>query len=95
MKKISYSDLVARLDERVKNLMEQNKEDHIEILKTIEDLSNHVNHKGEERDARLKCLEDKDLERKVTNKTLAKIGAMVVATVTFCMAIIKLIMGVG
>lgn len=94
MKKISYSDLVARLDERVKNLMEQNKEDHNEIIKSIEELAKHVNHKNTEQDSRLKCLEDKEFERKVTSKTLAKISATIITIISVGSLIVKLIMGV-
>ena len=91
---VKTSELIYILDERVRNLIQNNEEKHEEILKKINELCVHVNGELGAMNKRITTLEKSDLERKVTNKTLAKIGAMVVTVVTISISIIKLVMGI-
>jgi len=50
--------IVARIEERLKNFIEQNKTDHVEIKAQVSKLDEHVNHEIEKIIGRVKVLED-------------------------------------
>lgn len=62
--KETITTVLVRLDERVKNFIEQNDKSHKEILTSVKDLSNHVNHEADQMEKRVKILEDGQLTDK-------------------------------
>lgn len=58
MIKETVNTILARLDERVKNFIDINGKEHVEIVKKIDDLCVHVNEEHKTYDSRLTALED-------------------------------------
>ena len=57
----SYTAIVVRIDEALKNLKESNFEEHKELKESFRDLKAHVNYELVKFDFRVKILEDDNL----------------------------------
>ena len=80
--KISYKELVIRIDERLQSLITK-----------FDDLCNHVNHEVESIDKRVKCLEDDSLVRKTQWKTLLFIASSTAGITAFIVQLINILVG--
>ena len=69
----SYTSIVARIDESLKNLKETNLASHTEIIANMRDLKHHVNEELEKFDIRVKKCEDNDKTEAVIYKVVITI----------------------
>jgi hypothetical protein len=75
--------ILARLEERLGNLADNNTETHDKICMKLDTLTEHVNHENEKMDTRISYLEDQDKASKTVGKTkrnLYKDSAAILAT---------------
>lgn len=87
--KETLSTAIARLEERVNNLIEVTTKTHEELLKSIETLDAHVNHEIELMDARVKCLEKTDTSLRAYWKVIIAIVGGIGGFVTFLLTLLK------
>jgi hypothetical protein len=66
--KESYTEVLIRLDQRFKDFIQENGEQHKEIVSDIKDLCLHVNHEVEVMSCRVKSLEDSRVGQDAINK---------------------------
>ena len=78
----SYTSIVARIDECLKNLKEDNAQDHKDIKGSIVDLKNHVNDELQKFDLRVKKCEDNDKTEAVIYKVVITILGVALTVVS-------------
>lgn len=66
--KESYTDVLVRLDQRLKDFIGENKGQHMEIITDIKELTSHVNHEIEAICIRIQSLEDSRTGQDAINK---------------------------
>lgn len=79
MTKETYTTILARLDERLKGLVETNNNAHNEIMGSIKELKIHVNDEILAMNKRVSCLENESEEKKAEKKGQLKIYKIAVA----------------
>ena len=75
----SYTAIVVRIDEALKNLKESNSEEHKELKESFRDLKTHVNDELEKFDARVKKCEDNDKTEGIIYKSAIVVLTVLVA----------------
>ena len=80
--KESYTSIVARIDESLKNLKETNLASHTEIIANMRDLKHHVNEELEKFDTRVKKCEDNDKTEGIIYKSAIVVLSILVAVTT-------------
>lgn len=89
--RLTLESFTAVLEEKVKNMNDNNDKDHKEILKQIGELTLHVNHENEQMDIRVTNLERTKFEQIITWRTLAKIGGTVLTLSGTIITLIKVV----
>lgn len=92
MSKETLNTILARLDERVKNFIDINGKEHVEIVKKIDDLAKHVNEELHAFDARVKILENAALIKKgeyISRKQIYRLIGTIVAIATTVLSALK------
>lgn len=79
--KESYKDVLVRLDERLKNLIESNEDQHKEIIDSVNKLCSHVNDENQKMDKRISKLEDSEIVAKATTRTLKYVVGFLVGAI--------------
>ena len=90
--KVRYKELVIRIDQKLKDLIEGNTKEHNQIITNIETLCNHVNDELGRMDKRINKLEHLEIIRKTQWKTLLFIASGTASVTIFLLKIIEFIL---
>lgn len=89
---------LAKIEERLKNLIERNSAEHKDISDKIQNLISHVNDQLEMHDARIIKLEDEQLVQNSKWKGLKELfkwSSLVAASILSLLALISYLKGLG
>ena len=79
--KETYTSTLAKIEERLKNLIDNNTSQHNEIIDGQKELCKHVNHENELMGDRVSKLEYSEIKRKAEMRTIKIILAGVVTAI--------------
>jgi type II secretory pathway component PulF len=83
--------IIARIDERLGNLIKSNEKEHKEIIEVAKELCVHVNDENRKMDTRIKSLEDTRTQNEAMKKGELRVYKYATAILAIAVAVVTIL----